>query len=47
VDGFFGGGNGPVTVDVGSAAAGDDPGILALFPNNAPNDQHRVVTTST
>jgi subtilisin family serine protease len=47
VGGFWGGGAGPVTVDVGSAAAGDDPGILAVFPNNAPDNQWGVVTTST
>jgi hypothetical protein len=35
------------TVDLGSAAAGDDPGILAVYPNNAPDDQWSVVTTAT
>lgn len=47
VRGFWGGGPGPVTVSAGSAVAGDDPGILALFPNNAPDDQWRVVSTQT
>jgi hypothetical protein len=47
VGGFWGGGAGPVTVGVGSAAAGDDPGILAVFPNNAPEDQWAVVSTTT
>jgi subtilisin family serine protease len=47
VGGFWGGGAGPVTVGVGSAAAGDDPGILAVFPNNAPDDQWAVVSTTT
>jgi hypothetical protein len=47
VRGFFGGPSGPVTVGVGSAQPGDDPGILAIFPNNAPGDQYAVVTTST
>jgi subtilisin family serine protease len=45
--GFWGGGAGPVTVGVGSAGAGDDPGILAVFPNNAPDDQWKVVSTTT
>jgi subtilisin family serine protease len=47
VEGFFGGPAGPVSVGVGSAAPGDDPSILAVFPNNHPADQHAVVTTST
>jgi subtilisin family serine protease len=47
VEGFFGGPAGPVTVDVGTAAPGDDPSILVLFPNNAPDDQFDTVTTST
>ena len=47
VGGFFGGGSGPVSVAAGSAGAGDDPGILAVFPNNAPDDQFAVVSTST
>jgi hypothetical protein len=37
----------PITVGVGSAAAGDDPGILALFPNNAPPHQGAIVGTTT
>lgn len=49
--GFFGGasctGPSPVSVAVGSAAPGDDPGILVVFPNNAPNDQSTMITTST
>jgi subtilisin family serine protease len=49
--GFFGGAacTGPdtVSVTVGSAGPGDDPRILVVFPNNAPNDQGTVVTTST
>ena len=47
VRGFFGGGAGPVSVGVGSSAPGDNPGILALFPNNAPEDQHEIVSTTT
>ena len=47
VAGFFGGGSSPVSVDAGSAGAGDNPGILAVFPNNAPDDQHAIVTTTT
>jgi len=31
----------------GSVAEGDDPGILALFPNNAPPDQGAIVGTTT
>jgi subtilisin family serine protease len=37
----------PITVDVGSAAAGDDPSILALFPNDRPRRTATVVTTTT
>jgi subtilisin family serine protease len=37
----------PITVDVGSAGAGDDPSILALFPNDAPHRTPTVVSTST
>jgi minor extracellular serine protease Vpr len=37
----------PIEVDVGSAAPGDDPSILGLFPNNAPSRTPTVVTTST
>ena len=32
---------------VGSAAADDDPSILALFPNDAPHREATVVETST
>lgn len=45
--GFWGGSCGPETVSVGSAAAGDDPSILAVFPNNAPGNQTAIVTTGT
>jgi minor extracellular serine protease Vpr len=49
--GFFGGaactGPSAVSVTVGSAAPRDDPRILVVFPNNAPNDQGTVVATST
>ena len=46
--GFFGGRRcDPVRVSVGSAAPGDDPGILALFPNNAPDRAWQVVHTAT
>jgi hypothetical protein len=37
----------PITVDVGSAGAGDDPSILALFPNDRPHRTATVVETST
>jgi hypothetical protein len=37
----------PITVGVGSAASGDDPGILALFPNSAPPHQGAIVGTTT
>jgi minor extracellular serine protease Vpr len=47
VGGFWSGPQGSVTIDVGTAGAGDDPGILAVFPNNAPDDQYTVVTTTT
>ncbi len=47
IGGFWDGPEGSVSVGVGSAAAGDDPGILAVFPNNAPDDQYAVVTTTT
>ena len=47
--GFFGGGacdgSDPITVARGSAAAGVDPSVLALFPNNAPKAEPTVVTT--
>jgi len=47
VKGFFGGPLGPVSVGIGSAAPGEDPSILAVFPNNAPDDQFALVTTGT
>ncbi len=47
VGGFWKGAHGPVSVDVGTAGPGDDPSILAVFPNNAPDDQWTVVGTST
>jgi hypothetical protein len=37
----------PITVSTGSAAPGDDPGILVLFPNNAPSRTPTIVETST
>lgn len=37
----------PIDVSVGSAAAGDDPSILALFPNDAPHRTATVVETTT
>ncbi len=37
----------PVEVSAGSAGPGDDPGILALFPNNAPKLTPTVVETNT
>ena len=37
----------PITVSTGSAAAGDDPGILVLFPNNKPSRTPTIVETST
>ncbi len=39
-------GAGPVTVENGSAAAGSDPSILALFPNNRPTATPAVITTN-
>jgi subtilisin family serine protease len=49
--GFFGGGacdsGSPIAVSIGSAGAGDDPSILAVFPNNAPSRTPTVVTTGT
>jgi subtilisin family serine protease len=40
-------GSEPISVDVGSAEPGDDPSILALFPNNVPSHTPTVVTTDT
>jgi minor extracellular serine protease Vpr len=37
----------PISVDVGSAGAGDNPSILALFPNDAPHRTPTVVETTT
>jgi hypothetical protein len=37
----------PISVDVGSAGAGDDPSILALFPNDAPHRTPTIVETTT
>jgi subtilisin family serine protease len=37
----------PIDVSVGSAAGGDDPSILALFPNDVPHRTATVVETST
>lgn len=49
--GFFRGGacrgSSPITVSTGSAGPGDDPSILALFPNNAPSRTPTIVTTNT
>lgn len=49
--GFFGGGacdgGDPIEVATGSADPGDDPSILALFPNNKPSRNPAVVTTDT
>jgi subtilisin family serine protease len=49
--GFWSGGacdgGSPINVSVGSAAPGDDPSILVLFPNNAPSRNPTVVTTKT
>ena len=49
--GFWDGGDcdsaDPIEVSVGSAAAGDDPSILALFPNDAPHRTATVVETTT
>jgi minor extracellular serine protease Vpr len=36
----------PITVDRGSAAADEDPSILALFPNNPPSRDPTIVTTT-
>ena len=49
-EGFFGGGActgaDAVAVGAGSAAAGDDPSILAIFPNNPMDAQYQVVDTT-
>ncbi len=49
--GFWGGGAcnaaHPIRVSVGSAAPGDNPSILAVFPDNAPSRIPTVVTTET
>jgi subtilisin family serine protease len=37
----------PIDVSVGSAEAGDDPSILALFPNDRPHRTATVVETTT
>ena len=37
----------PISVTVGSAGGGDDPSILALFPNDRPHRTATVVETST
>jgi subtilisin family serine protease len=47
VGGFWKGPKGTVSVDAGAAGPGDDPSILAVFPNNAPDDQWAVVGTAT
>jgi minor extracellular serine protease Vpr len=39
-------GGDPITVDRGSAAADEDPSILALFPNNPPSRNPTIVTTT-
>lgn len=48
--GFWAGGacnsTDPIEVDRGSAGPSEDPGILALFPNNPPSRQPTVVSTS-
>ena len=49
--GFWGGpdctAGSEITVDVGSAGAGDDPSILVLFPNDRPHRTATVVETTT
>jgi hypothetical protein len=37
----------PIDVGVGSAGAGDDPAILALFPNDPPHSSPTLVETET
>jgi minor extracellular serine protease Vpr len=46
IGGFWGGPQGSVSVGLGQDP-GDDPGILVAFPNNRPDDQFAVVTTTT
>jgi minor extracellular serine protease Vpr len=49
--GFWGGGDcddvTPIEVTAGSAGAGDNPSILALFPNDKPHRSATVVETTT
>jgi subtilisin family serine protease len=47
--GFFGGTDcaGGVTVAVDAAGPGDDPTLLAVFPNNAPSSTPTLITTLT
>jgi minor extracellular serine protease Vpr len=49
--GFWDGGDcdagGAITVTQGSAGPGDNPSILALFPNNAPSPSPVIVETTT
>ncbi len=49
--GFWDGGacdsSDPIEVSAGSAEEGDDPSVLALFPNDAPGSTPTVVETST
>ncbi len=49
--GFWSGGDcdsgSPITVSTGSAGAGDDPAILAVFPNNPPARTPSIVETQT
>jgi hypothetical protein len=40
-------GSDPIRVERGSAKPGEDPSILALFPDNAPSRTPAVVTTNT
>jgi subtilisin family serine protease len=37
----------PITVDVGTAGAGDNPSILVLFPNDRPHRTPTIVETTT
>jgi minor extracellular serine protease Vpr len=47
--GFWDGGacdaGNPISVSTGSADPGDNPSILALFPNNAPSRTPQIITT--